>query len=122
MVLAESGRFGSWTTMESCCFDRFVLNPAEGKLFADGVRVSLGSTDFRLLLALVENAGAIVSKNDLMSRVWGRATVEDNVLYVHINALRKVLGDDCIESHQRCGYRFAAPVRRVRPGAFHPHS
>ena len=72
----------------------------------------LGPTDFRLLLALVESAGAVVTKDDLMSRVWGRASVGDYMLYVHINALRKVIGDDCIINKKGYGYRFAAHVER----------
>jgi predicted ATPase/DNA-binding winged helix-turn-helix (wHTH) protein/tetratricopeptide (TPR) repeat protein len=91
-------------------FGRFTLDPAESRLSADGVPVALGSTDIRLLLALVERAGALVTKDDLVSRVWGRSAVGDNVLYVHVNALRKALGDDCIVNKQGRGYRFVAPV------------
>ena len=93
-------------------FGRFTLDPAEGRLCEDGVPVSLGFTDFRLLLALVESAGTVVAKDDLISRVWGRSIVGDHVLYVHVNALRKVVGDDSIMNKQGRGYRFVASVRR----------
>lgn len=93
-------------------FGRFTLDPAARSLRADGVPVPLGAIDFRLLLVLVERAGAAVTKADLLSRVWGRAVVGDYVLYVHINALRKVLGDDCIANKKGYGYRFAAPVEQ----------
>src|SRR5689334_19870342 len=100
---------------EPYCFGRYTLDPAEGSLCADGVPVPLGATDFRLLLALVDSAGAIVTKDNLMSLVWGRAAVTDNVLYVHINALRKVLGKDCIENKQGRGYRFVPPAGQAEP-------
>ncbi|HEY4114708.1 MAG TPA: winged helix-turn-helix domain-containing protein [Rhizomicrobium sp.] len=98
--------------MDQYRFGPFTLDPAERSLRADGVPVPLGSTDVRLLLALVEHAGAVVSKDDLMRRVWGRAVVGDNALYVHINALRRALGDDWIVNKQGRGYRFVMPVQR----------
>jgi len=102
------------------CFGRFTLDPAERRLFADGAPVPLGRTDFRLLLALVENAGTLVAKQNLMSLVGGRFGASDNVLYIHINTLRKTLGTDCIESQQGRGYRFVAPVRRMEPRKARP--
>jgi len=105
---------------EQYCFGSFTLDRVAGRLFADGVPVPLGATDSRLLLALLENAGTILTKDQLASIVWGRALVSDNVLYVHISALRKALGDDYIENHQRRGYRFAAQVERREIDASHP--
>jgi predicted ATPase len=78
------------------------------------VLVPLGQTDLALLLALVENAGALVAKKDLVSRVWRHAAVSDNALYVHINALRKIIGEDCIVNKQGRGYRFVAQVQHTR--------
>lgn len=94
-------------------FGRFTLDPARRSLYADGVPVPLGPTDFRILLALVESAGAVVAKSELVSQVWGSLAVTDNVLYFHISVLRRVLGEDCIQNEQRRGYRFVAPVRRT---------
>ncbi|HEX3666540.1 MAG TPA: winged helix-turn-helix domain-containing protein [Rhizomicrobium sp.] len=97
---------------EPYCFGRFTLDPCERTLYADGVPVALGSTDFRVLLALVEDAGAIVTKSQLISRVWGPVAVTDNALYFHISVLRRALGEDCIQNEQRRGYRFVVPVQR----------
>ena len=94
------------------CFGRFTLETAERQLSTDGARVRLSSTDFRLLLALVENAGTILTKDELVSRVWGTSAVEDNVLYVHMNTLRRTLGEDLIVTKPGRGYRFEALVRR----------
>lgn len=98
--------------MDLYSFGPFTLDSSELKLYADGVPIPLGSTDLRLLMALVEDAGAIVSKDHLIKRVWGGAAVGDNALYVHINTLRKALGDDWIVNKQGRGYRFTAPVQR----------
>ncbi|HEX4159177.1 MAG TPA: winged helix-turn-helix domain-containing protein [Rhizomicrobium sp.] len=95
---------------ERYCFGRFTLDPAIRQLSSDGQPVRLGATDFHLLLALVESAGAVVTKDELISRVWGRRAVDDNVLYVHINALRKALDEDWIVTKPGRGYRFVAPV------------
>ncbi|HWY15366.1 MAG TPA: winged helix-turn-helix domain-containing protein [Rhizomicrobium sp.] len=95
-------------------FGRFALDTSERRLYADGVPVLLGSTDIRLLVALVEKAGSIIPKYDLVSRVWGRTAVTDNALYVHINALRRVIGDECIVNKQGHGYRFTAQIQRTQ--------
>jgi predicted ATPase/DNA-binding winged helix-turn-helix (wHTH) protein len=93
-------------------FGRFTLNPDERQLHSDGVLAPVGATAVEILLALVEQAGETVSKDALISRVWGRATVGDSRLYVHIYELRKTIGDDCIVTKSGRGYRFIAPVHR----------
>lgn len=93
-------------------FDRFTLDPVDRRLREDGDPVPIGSTAFNVLLALVERAGKVVSKDDLMWRVWGHSDVGDNRLHVHINALRKIVGKNCIVTKQGLGYRFEAQVRR----------
>jgi predicted ATPase/DNA-binding winged helix-turn-helix (wHTH) protein len=97
---------------ERYCFGRFTLDPAERVLSTDGAPVRLGSTDFRLLLALVENAGSVLTKDDLALRVWGNRAVDDSVLYVHMNTLRRALGDDLIVTKPGRGYRFVGAVGR----------
>jgi len=96
-------------------FGRFTLDPASQELSADGTHIPLGATDFRLLLALIEQAGSVVTKDELMSRVWGNATVGDNTLHVHITALRKALGDGFIATKQGRGYRFIEQVVHASP-------
>ncbi|HEY1615200.1 MAG TPA: winged helix-turn-helix domain-containing protein [Rhizomicrobium sp.] len=104
-------------------FGRFTLDPQNRQLRAEGAPVPLGSTDYRLLMTLVERAGSLVSKDELMLRVWGRAVVGDNTLQVHIAALRKALGDGFIATRQGLGYSFVQQVSRAeaeRPGNL-PH-
>jgi non-specific serine/threonine protein kinase len=72
----------------------------------------LGAHAFDLLLALVERSGHLVTKDDLLGRVWGRVIVEENTLQSHISALRKVLGREAITTVSGQGYRFALEVTR----------
>jgi predicted ATPase/DNA-binding winged helix-turn-helix (wHTH) protein len=77
--------------------------------------VRLGSRALEILIALTERAGELVSKNELMDRVWPDTTVDENTLKVHICLLRRVLGDGqpgrrCLATVQGRGYTFVAPV------------
>jgi DNA-binding winged helix-turn-helix (wHTH) protein len=74
-------------------FGAFELYPQLRRLLRDGQPVQLGSRAFEILTVLVENAGTLVSKEDLIARVWPDTSVEEVALRVHLSALRKVLGD-----------------------------
>ena len=61
-------------------------------------------------MALVEQAGELVSKNQLFERVWPGVVVEENNLQVHVSTLRRVLGPDVIATVAGRGYRFVAQI------------
>lgn len=88
------------------CFDRFELQPGERRLLVGGAPTALAPRAFDLLVALVERAGQLVSKESLLERVWPRLVVEENNLQVQISALRKLLGPDAIATVAGRGYRF----------------
>jgi predicted ATPase/DNA-binding winged helix-turn-helix (wHTH) protein len=67
---------------------------ARRELRALGVAVPLGSRAFQIFAVLVQSAGKLVTKNQLMARVWPGAIVEENTLEVHISAVRRALGPD----------------------------
>ncbi|WP_213957818.1 tetratricopeptide repeat protein [Variovorax sp. dw_954] len=104
-------------------FERFELQPDERRLLASGQAVHLGPHALDLLAALVERAGHLVSKDELLAQVWGKVVVEDNTLQAHVSALRKVLGPEAITTVSGRGYRFnfdvlrdtAAPARASQP-------
>src|SRR5258708_6182268 len=75
-------------------FGRFGLLEQRRELLADGQRVEIGSPVFVLLMTLIEAPGRVVSKDELMSRVWPGRIVEENNLQAGISALRKALGAD----------------------------
>lgn len=97
------------------CFGPFRLIPAQRLLLEDGVPVRIGSRALILLMVLVENAGELVSKDELMARAWPDAVVDGSNLKVHIAALRRVLGDGqrghrYLVTINGRGYSFVAPV------------
>ena len=96
-------------------FADFELDAAKRMLLKDGEAVALKPKTFDLLLTLVDNRGRILSKEDLLDKVWANQFVEENNLTVQISALRKILGEKKGE-HQFIvnvpgkGYKFVADV------------
>ena len=95
-------------------FGPFELQPEERRLLADGVAVRIGPHAFDLLIVLVERCGHLVTKDELLVRVWHHVVVEENTLQVHVAALRKVLGTDAIATVSGRGYRFTHEVTCIR--------
>src|ERR1700693_4656746 len=94
-------------------FGAFRLDPTEHVLLSSGARVPLTPKAFETLLVLIENAGHILEKEDLLKRVWPDTFVEEGTLARNISTLRKALGDgpegeSYIETVPRRGYRFVA--------------
>src|SRR5215471_12481751 len=83
------------------------------RLLADGVSVELGTRAFDILMVLIEADGTLVTKDELLSRVWPGIVVEQANLKVQIAALRSALGEDrdLIRTDFGRGYRFTAAVR-----------
>ena len=88
----------------------------------EGRPVALTSVEFRLLVALLEADGRVLSRDQLLDAVHGEDAVEilDRTIDVHIRRLRDKLGDDPLEPRyvatvRGAGYR-AAPVRAGDPG------
>jgi len=88
------------------CFGRFELQPSQRRLLNDGHPVELGHRALDVLLALVERAGQLVTKDQLLSLVWPGVVVEENNLQVQISALRKILGTAAIATTAGRGYCF----------------
>src|SRR3984893_10675660 len=75
-------------------FGPWEIDLARRELRAHRVPVPIGGRAFEIIEALAESAGELVTKDDLMSRVWSGAIVEESVLYVHISAVRMALVPD----------------------------
>ncbi|HVF43165.1 MAG TPA: alpha/beta fold hydrolase [Pyrinomonadaceae bacterium] len=99
-------------------FGAFRLDAGERVLLGGRGVVPLTPKAFDTLLALVENSGHVIGKEELMRRVWPDSFVEENNLAQNISALRKALGEDgggqkYIETVPKRGYRFSADVKEV---------
>ena len=101
-------------------FEDFRLDVEHLMLYRNGEEVSLTPKQVETLLALVERGGEIVSKDVLMSRLWGTSAVEESNLIQNIYSLRRALGNtsdgkEMIETLRRRGYRFTAKLKKDRP-------
>src|SRR5262245_35556125 len=104
-------------TMNKIRFGPFELDAKAGELTRSGRRIRLQDKPLRLLQALVEQPGEVVSRDELRARLWPTGIVVefDNGLNNAANKLRAVLGDSAsapeyIETVGRRGYRFVGEL------------
>src|SRR5947208_3584074 len=100
-------------------FGPFRLDATQRLLLREGTVVPLTLKAFDLLLTLVESDGQVLTKDELMHRVWPDSFVEEANLSHHIHKLREALGereqgDKYIETLTRRGYRFIAKITEVQ--------
>src|SRR6476646_2251999 len=105
--------------MEAVSFGPFRLYPAQRLLKKGEDTVRLGARAFDILLALVERAGEVVARKELIAKVWPNVIVEETSLRVHLVSLRKALdgeqsGEHYIINVKGRGYCFSAPVSYER--------
>jgi DNA-binding winged helix-turn-helix (wHTH) protein len=98
-------------------FGPFRLNPPERLLLKEEKPVRLGSRELDILITLVERAGEMVLKDQLIESVWPNTVVDEGALRVHVAGLRKALGDGqdgnrFVKTISGRGYSFIAPVTR----------
>src|SRR5438132_10177197 len=74
-------------------FEDFEIDGAKRLLFKQGTPLALNSKTFDLLEALVERHGEVVSKDELLDKIWEGQFVEESNLTVQISTLRKLLGE-----------------------------
>jgi hypothetical protein len=118
---------------EALEFSRFCVLLRQRQLLADGVPVELGTRAFDLLLVLLEADGLLVTKEELVSRVWPSVVVTAENVRVHVSALRKALGADRdhpygvrprLPIHRRTAHEqrnSSAKLSRARKAAVCPH-
>jgi TolB-like protein/DNA-binding winged helix-turn-helix (wHTH) protein/Tfp pilus assembly protein PilF len=97
-------------------FGRFVLDPDENTLLTDGQPIHLPSKEFDVLRLLVENNGRVVTKEEMMEKIWPDTFVEENNLAKYVSRLRRLLSagsEITIETLPKHGYRFSANVNEV---------
>jgi predicted ATPase/DNA-binding winged helix-turn-helix (wHTH) protein len=102
--------------LRSFAFGPFVLIPERLSLLQNDAQVRIGGRALDILIALVERPGELVSKRELMARVWPDTIVDESNLKVNVTALRRVLGDGgpddvrYIATVNGRGYKLIVPV------------
>jgi predicted ATPase/DNA-binding winged helix-turn-helix (wHTH) protein len=101
-------------------FGPFRLLAAQRLLLEGDKPVRLGSRAFDVLTALVERAGEVVNKEELIARAWPKTFVEEANLKIQVSALRRALGDGQGDNRYVVnvvgrGYNFVAPIRKEEP-------
>ena len=103
-------------------FGAYRLDVQSRMLLREGDHVALPLKVTELLVALVQAAGRVLTREELLQRLWPDTVVEEGSLTSHISLLRKALGEgpngqDFIETLPKRGYRFVASVKRAAPQA-----
>jgi TolB-like protein len=106
-------------------FGRFRLDAAGRLLFREARMIPLAPKAADALLLLIENAGTVIGKDELLKSVWPDTFVGEGSLTRTISILRKALGDDAdgqgyIVTIPKRGYRFVAPVSETSGQQAHP--
>ncbi len=96
-------------------FGRFEWRPGQRLLLDGGQPAPLKGRALDVLDVLVAARDRVVTKDELLDRVWGQTVVEEANLHVQVSALRKVLGPGTISTVAGRGYRFTAPIDHAAP-------
>lgn len=104
--------------MPSYRFGPFIVDGIRYRVRRHGTDVALTPKLLDLLLHLLEHAGELVTKEQLLDALWPGANVTENALAQAVSELRQAIGDDAaapqfIKTVARRGYRFIAPVERI---------
>jgi len=99
-------------------FDDFRVDTGQFLLSRFGLSAPITPTVFRILVLLLEHAGQVVTKEQLVKQIWPDSFVEEGNLNRNVSTLRKALGEKpadhrYIETVPKLGYRFSAPVRTL---------
>src|SRR5689334_15266276 len=103
-------------------FGPFAFDRQSRLLWRDGAEVALPPRVLGVLELLLDRAGQVVARQDLLDAVWKDAFVTDTSLAEAVSFLRQALGDDpqsprYIQTVHRRGYRFVAPILGSDPGS-----
>jgi DNA-binding winged helix-turn-helix (wHTH) protein len=95
-------------------FNDFRVEPTGEIIRKDGTSMRLAPKDFDLLLLLLGNAGRVVSKKELMEKLWVDSFVEESNITEHVKKLRNSFGKDIIETIPKRGYKFVSEVTKTQ--------
>lgn len=104
-------------------FGTFRVDAAERRLYRGEKFIPLPPKAFDVLLALVQNSGRLLTREELLNTVWNETFVDENNLRQYVSLLRKTLNSDdeeFIETVPRSGYRFSADVSNIVEDSYFP--
>ncbi|MBR1931782.1 MAG: response regulator transcription factor [Lachnospiraceae bacterium] len=95
--------------------DHMEVNMKNGQVYRDGELVSLSKTEYALLIYLMENAGQILSKGQILERIWGMdgQFVDEGAVAVNISRLKNKLGIGNISNVRGLGYLWDGNVSKA---------
>src|SRR5690349_22363118 len=96
-------------------FGAVEVRAAQRQVLVDGRPAAIGARAFDVLIVLLEHRDRVVTKEELIGKVWEGRIVEENNLQVQIAALRKFLGVGAIATIPGRGYRFVARLEADPP-------
>ena len=105
----------SWETKHFYEFSEFRFEIEKRVLWRDGEMLGLTPKAAEVLALLLAQSGSLVERQELLDKVWSNTFVEEGNLNTAISALRRVVGNDLIQTVPRRGYRLTAEVREVWP-------
>ncbi len=97
------------------------LDPRSGRVWVQGRRVDLTPREVELLAVLVDHAGRVVRRGQLVARLWGeRAPQSERAIDAHVKSIRRKLGParDSIQTVRGVGYRLSEDAVSAPAGAF----
>jgi DNA-binding winged helix-turn-helix (wHTH) protein len=94
-------------------FPPFRLDVAEERLWKNGREMRLRPKPFSILRYLAQHPRRLVTKSEIVDAVWGRIAMGESLVRTHVYDLRRVLGEDVIETVVGRGYRFLADVSEI---------
>ena len=97
---------------EPICVESLCINPISHRVTIDSKPLTLGPTEYRLLLFFMQNQEKVFSREQLLNRVWGgNVYVEERTVDVHIRRLRKAIAnngyDRYVQTVRGAGYIFS---------------
>ena len=94
-------------------FPPFRLDAAEARLWKYGRELRIRPKPFAILCYLIQRPRRLITRSEIVDAVWGQSAVSDSLVRTHMRDLRKVLGEDIIETVVGRGYRLMADVSEI---------
>ena len=121
-LVRRAGTTATYETESPLTSGHLMVNPATYEAFLSGSRLTLTTTEFRMLFLLIKNWGIVVSRQSLERTLWGERVDSYGLVKKYVQRLRQKLGDDArepfwIANVHGVGYRFIGPTPKPQENA-----